>query len=141
MKKEFVVVLLAISVSSTTFAQKLKVPDAVTKAFNAKFPGATDIKWGKENAKEYEAEFKLNNTAISANFGRDGNWAETETTIKAEDLPPAVPATIKTKYPGAAILLAERVEKAGGTTYYEVVVKQHNKKKELELSADGKFMK
>ena len=42
-------------------------------------PAATDVKWGKESAKEYEAEFRLNGNNVSANFGSDGAWVETET--------------------------------------------------------------
>ena len=124
---------------TTSYSQKINVPPAVTKAFNSKYPGATDVKWGKENAKEYEAEFKLNNTAISANFGTDGSWKETETTIKSSELPEAVTKAIQTKYPGAVINLAEKVEKPE-KTYYETVIKINNKKKEIEILPDGKFI-
>jgi len=36
------------------------IPAPVKTAFNNKFPGATDIKWEKENKKELEANFKMN---------------------------------------------------------------------------------
>ena len=127
------------ALATTSCSQKINVPPAVTKAFNGKYPGATDVKWGKENAKEYEAEFKLNNTAISANFGTDGSWKETETTIKSSELPEAVTKAIQTKYPGGVISLAEKVEKPD-KTYYETVIKINNKKKEIEILPDGKFM-
>jgi hypothetical protein len=126
-------------ITAAACSQKLKVPETVTKAFNAKFPGAAGVKWGKENAKEYEAEFKLNNTAISANFGLEGSWKETETTINSTDLPAAVMNAIKTKYPEGIITLAEKVEKPD-RTYYEIIVKLNNKKKEVEIMPDGKFM-
>ncbi|KAH0533534.1 hypothetical protein FGG08_007684 [Glutinoglossum americanum] len=121
------------------FAQKAVPPAAVTNSFKAKFPGATATKWGKENAKEWEAEFKMNNNAVSANCGLDGSWVETETVIPIADLPAAVVSAIKAKYPTAVITLAERVEKPG-QVYYEPTVKINGKKKGMEISADGKFM-
>ena len=139
MKAIIVMSVLCVVFATSACGQKVKAPEAVLKAFNAKFPGATDVKWGKESAKEYEAEFKLNNTAISANFGLDGSWKETETTIKAADLPTPVVNAIKAKYPAGVITLAEKVEKPE-KTYYETVVKTNGKKKEVEISADGKIM-
>jgi hypothetical protein len=139
MKNNLFILLLSLGIATATMGQKTNVPEAVSKAFNSKFPGATEVKWGKENAKEYEAEFKLKNTAISANFGTDGSWKETETTINASDLPVAVTKAIQTKYPGAVINLAEKVEKPE-KTYYETVIKVNNKKKEIEISAEGKIM-
>ena len=139
MKNSFFIALLCAGFSITSCAQKVNVPEKVSKAFAAKFPGATDVKWGKENSKEYEAEFKLNSTAISANFGVEGDWKETETTIKSADLPAAVTSAINTKYPGAVITLAEKVEKPD-KTYYETMIKVNNKKKEIEVTPDGKFI-
>jgi hypothetical protein len=126
-------------ITAITFAQKTIVPEAVKKAFNARFPGAANVKWGKEGPKEYEAEFKLNNVAIAANFGSTGNWVVTETTIKAAELPAAVTSAINTKYPGSVITLVEKVEKPD-KTYYEIVTKANNKKKTVEVMPDGKFM-
>src|SRR5258708_7536875 len=128
MKKIFSLLLLYVCTAAATNAQGIKVPAGVTKAFNAKFPGAREVKWGKENAKEYEAEFKVNNGAVSANFNSDGSWTETETTIPVSDLPAPVSAAIVAKYPGAVISVAEKVEKPG-KVYYEVQLKAGGKKK------------
>ncbi len=112
------------------------IPAPVKTAFNTKFPGATSIKWGKENAKEYEAEFKLSSTNISANFKLDGSWVETETTIPVADLPEAVINAVKTKYPEAVYGRIEKIEKPGGKILYEVNITVNGKKKELELYPD-----
>jgi uncharacterized membrane protein YkoI len=138
MKTEFSILLAAMSIAAVSYGQ-IKVPANVTAAFNKKFPGASSVKWSKENAKEFEAEFKLNNNSVSANFGTDGAWTETETTINASELPAAVTSAIKTKYPGSTVTLSEKVEKPE-KTYYEVELKANNKKKELEISPEGKFM-
>jgi hypothetical protein len=141
MKKNIIVLILAIAASLSTIGQSLKIPVVVKAAINTKFPNATNVKWGKENAKEYEAEFKLNNTAVSANFNLDGSWVETETTISANALPTAVATAITKKYPGAAFIITEQIEKAGGKIFYEAVIKVKGKKKEIELMPDGSFVK
>jgi hypothetical protein len=141
MKQLLLIACSIIGIATTSCSQKLKVPDAVTKAFNSKYPGASDVKWGKESAKEYEAEFKLNGNNVSANFGTDGAWVETETSIKINDLPVAVVDAIKKKYPGAVITTAEKLEERGDKLLYETVIKVNGKKKTLELKADGSAAK
>ena len=141
MKNAFIVLMAAITIGLSANCQGLKVPDAVKNAFIAKYPNATNVKWGKENAKEYEAEFKMNNTAVSANFGLDGSWVETETVIPVSELPVAVKAAVSTKYPGAPITLAEKTEQPGNKVLFEVAVKVNGKKKSMELNPDGSWVK
>ena len=64
MKKIIFVALVFICTYATSFAQG-KIPTAVTTAFNQKFSGATNIKWGKENPHEYEADFQWNGEKYS----------------------------------------------------------------------------
>ena len=137
MKNFFIVLTAAVIISLSANCQGLKVPETVKNAFAAKFPNATNVTWGKENAKEYEAEFKWNNSSVSANFGMGGSWVETETTIPASELPAAVTDFVHSKYPGAAYSRVEKIEKPGGKILYEVNIKVSGKKKELELNADG----
>ncbi len=137
MKKHFGMLMLIALISLSARSQAIKVPAAVKTAFQAKFPGATDVKWGKENAKEYEAEFKLDGNKVSANFAQNGSWVETETSIRVSDLPAAVTSAINTKYPGSVITLAERVDAPGNKLVYEVSIKVNGKKKALELKPDG----
>jgi hypothetical protein len=117
------------------------LPAPVKTAFNNKFPGATDIKWEKENKKELEANFKMNNANVSANFGVDGTWVETETTIPSSELPAAVTNAVNKKYPGAVYGITEKIEKPGATILYEVNITVNGKKKELELNPDGSIAK
>lgn len=139
MKKYFLLVVVIFTITLSGFA--IDVPKPVADAFAKKFPGATDIKWEKENAKEYEAEFKLNGKSASANFQTDGSWVETEMEINASELPEAVSNTLKAKYPGASLLKAYKIETAKSVTTYEVEIKVGNKKQELTMNADGKIVK
>lgn len=136
MKTYIVVLMLAIAGLSAD-CQSIKVPAAVKTAFSTKYPAATNVKWGKENSKEYEAEFKLNKNAVSANFGLDGTWVETESVIPASELPTAVKTVVNAKYPGASITLAEKTEQPGNKILYEVAFKVNGKKKSIELKPDG----
>ncbi len=112
-------------------------PAKVKKAFETKFPGATAVKWGKENSKEWEAEFSVDSVKMSANFAVDGTWLETETEIAAAELPEAVAAAIKTQHPKAAIVHAYMIESAAKSTFYEVELKTGKKKSEVMLDKDG----
>ena len=139
--KNIFIVLVAIMASCLSASCQIKVTEAAKKAFAAKFPNATNVKWGKENDSEYEAEFKLNNQPISANFKLDGSWVETETRIAVTDLPAAVSAAVKAKYPGALITLAEKTEQPANKIIYEVAIKVNGKKKSMELNPDGSLAK
>jgi hypothetical protein len=141
MKKIFIVLVAAIATGMSASCQGIKVTEAAKKAFAAKFPTATNVKWGKENASEYEAEFKLNDQSISSNFKLDGSWVETETVIATADLPAAVSAAINAKYPGAVYTRTEKIEKPGNKILYEAVIRVNGKRKELEMNPDGSFVK
>lgn len=137
--KNIFIVLFAVMVASLSANCQLKVTEAAKKAFASMFPNATDLKWEKESADEYEANFKLNNVSVSANFKHDGTWMETETTINTKELPAAVTNAINTKYPGATYTRAEKIEKPGGKILYEAVINIKGKKKEMEINPDGSF--
>ena len=141
MKNYFIVLAAVIITGMSVNCQGIKVPEVVKNSFATKYPGAKEVKWGKEKAKEFEAEFKLNKTSAFANFGLDGSWVETETRIAVADLPAAVSTAIKTKYPGSPITLAEKTEQPGNKVLYEVVIKVNGKKKAVELNPDGSFVK
>lgn len=143
MKKLILMFVIFASIGLFASAQKLnesKVPPAVKSAFAKKFAGAT-AKWGKENAKEYEAEFTWNNKSASANFLTDGTWVETEAEINAADIPAAVKSAIEKKYPNASITKVFKIENSKGEQTYEAEIKTGNKKKEMILKADGAIMK
>jgi len=106
-------------------------------AFKKKFPTATKVTWGKEAPKEWEAEFTFEGNKISANFGEDGTWLETEKKIKAADLPKAVAAAIKLKYPGWANAEADKTETSKHGTIYEADLKNGIKKKAVAFKEDG----
>ncbi len=143
MKKLIILSSLVAIITFSACAQGLdasKLPGAVKTAFAKKFPGTT-AEWGKENAKEYEAEFKINGKSVSANFLTDGSWVETEMEINNAELPQPAADAVKTKYPEATLLKVYKIDNAIGETTFEAEIKTGLKKKELVLKADGTFIK
>jgi hypothetical protein len=116
--------------------QVKSMPAAVQKAFEARFPAASQVHWGKESRKEYEAEFLLNGKSVSANFDLNGKWIETESIISKEELPQPVLASILRQYPDAKYKTVEKVEMPG-KTQYEMTLIVKGRKKNIELRADG----
>ena len=141
MKNISIVLLCIVALTLTAEGQALKVPEAVKKAFNAKFPNATNVKWGKENAKEYEAEFKLNGSAISSNFKQDGSWVETESVIPNSEVPTAVTTAVTSKYKGAVIIKSEKTEMPNNKIEYEITFTFNGKKRSVKLKPDGSSTK
>ncbi len=58
--KKIIVSLLAAMISLIVDCAQEKAPTAVQNACKAEYPDAKSVKWGMENAKEWEAEFKKN---------------------------------------------------------------------------------
>jgi uncharacterized membrane protein YkoI len=121
-----------------------EVPKAVIDAVKAKFPGAKIEKAEKEvedGKTYYELSLELNDDEdLEVKAKPDGTIVEIEKEIKAEDLPAAVTAALKDKYPGAKIKEAEEVTK-GTTVSYEVQIVTADKKKlEVTLDKNGNIL-
>jgi len=135
--------ILMVLVSTTAFTacgQKSKVPAKVKTAFAEKFSNATKIAWDKENAKEWEAEFKMNGKKYSANFDNNGNWKETEYRINKSDIPSAVKSTLDKDFIGYKIEVAEISETVSGKVY-EFMIEKGNSDMEIAINSDGKLVK
>ena len=138
MRKICILQLLLIAILAEA---QLKAPSLVSTAFAIQFANAVNVKWSKENAKQYEADFQLKGVKMSANYDLNGNWKETETEITLKDLPEAVAKSIKVKYPTAKISGAEKVERTASKLIYEADIIINGQGKEVELFPDGKFVK
>lgn len=140
MKKTILFAMALLWAYATTFAQS-KTPSAVRTAFNQKFPDATKIKWDKENAQEYEAEFKWKGVNYIANFTENGNWLETESPISFNQLPDKVQKAYNMAHKGAPVKAVAKIETVKNATKYEVEFKQSGKTVELFYTNDGTEVK
>lgn len=137
MKKAILLLTLVLCVCTSAYTQT----KAAKNAFNTKFPDAENVKWGKENSKEYEAEFTLNGTDMSANFLKDGTWVETETSMGVDNLPQAVKDAVKSNYPNGRIVGASKIEKPNKDTIYETDIEIKSKTKEVVFDEKGNILK
>ncbi|GAL64575.1 PepSY-like domain-containing protein [Algibacter lectus] len=98
------------------------------------------MKWEKENATEWEAEFKMNKIEYSANFFEDGTWKETEHEIDENDIPQNVKAALASSFPGYEMEEAEISETQNGTVY-EFEIEKDETEMEVAIDANGKVVK
>ena len=136
MKKIILVAVAVICAYATSFATS-KTPIAAIVAFNKKFPNATNVKWGKENAHNYEAAFKLNGITYSANFSDSGEWLETESPITFNQLPEKVQQAFNLVHKGAKVKAAAQIETSKQGTIYEVEITKGIKTVEFFYNANG----
>ena len=127
--------IVALLLCSPTFGTT--PPAKVTEAFHVKFPNASNVHWGKENKTEWEAEFQIQGSPLSANFSIVGAWVETEKMIKATELPPAVSAIISKEFAGWQITEADKTETFKNGTIYEADLKKGKLKKAVAYKQDG----
>jgi hypothetical protein len=119
--------------------KQLIVPIAVKKTFTTQFPKAAKVKWSIEKPGEYEAEFVLNKTEMSAAIDEKGFLLETESEIKESDLPQAIKTTLAKDFAGyktGEIVKAD----AKGTVTYEMEARKDKKNFEIIFASTGKFL-
>ena len=117
-----------------------KVPTKVKTAFSQKFPTAKKAKWDKENATEWEVEFKMNRDEYSANFTSDGVWKETEHEIKKSHIPTAVKQTLDKEFNGYDMEEAEVSETLEGKVY-EFALEKDETDLEVAIAPNGTVVK
>jgi len=146
MKKTIITVFLAVFMLSCCSHEKkessersdaVKIPEVATKAFATQYPAAKEVKWGVEKPGEYEAEFKLDTTAMSVLYDEKGTLLETETTLKESELPLAIKENLAKDF---ACYKVDEIEKTDvkGVITYEMIAEKETK--ELVFDGSGKIL-
>jgi hypothetical protein len=137
MKSVWIILCTASMIGFTACAQQGKnVPPEVKTAFSQKFPDATQVKWDRENATEWEAEFVWNGTETSANFDNSGAWMETEYKISTADIPATVQTTLDKQFTDWSIDVAEVSETIEGSVF-EFELQKGRKKSSVSIDMSG----
>jgi len=116
-----------------------QLPDAVKQAFTKMFPAATDVVIGMENS-DFEINFIDKAVEMSANFDAAGKWLETETEIKASDLPKEVSASAAKNFPAYKISEVAKVETPDKGLCYEMDVNNGKEGFEVQISPKGDIL-
>jgi len=98
-----------------------EAPETVKTAFAAAYKDVKEVQWSKED-NAWEAEFKLNDVEMSANYDEFGNLLETEAGINAKDLPAAINTYIKKNLSGAEIKEAAKITDFKGKITFEAEI-------------------
>jgi hypothetical protein len=141
MKTQILILAATLVIGFTACSQSGKnAPAPVKSAFSQKFPGATRVKWGRENDREWEAEFQMSGKNYSANFSNEGTWMETEYEVSIEELPSAVKATLDRESAGLKIKLSE-VTETNNEKAFEFVMRKGETRTELVIDNTGTIVK
>lgn len=139
MIKTVSIIMLIVFSGISVLAQPIQVPKTVQETFQQKFPTVRAVKWGMENAHEYEAEFHLEGQVVSANFLKNGKWVETETDISRDQLPVLVVRKLN-EYSGYSLGEIARTA-TPGKIIYEVELHKGKMFKTLVFDLNGKLLK
>jgi hypothetical protein len=120
--------------------QDLVVPEAVKASFEAKYPGENDPGWHLDAHQNFEAHFKKKGIKYRADFAANGDWIETENSIKKRDLPKIIRDIIDQNYVFSTITEIEHVQHHSKGEFYDVEFKQKGKNKDVEFDPLGNVL-
>jgi predicted lipid-binding transport protein (Tim44 family) len=121
-----------------SYGQKVKnenIPLAVQETFQALYPNADKVKWGKEK-QNYEAKLTMSKKEISVVFDSNGKLIEKEEDIEITELPANAREYLSKNFPKSKIREVEKNTNAQGIITYEVEIKG----KELIFDENGNFI-
>jgi len=138
--KKYLVIISLIVLTASLLAQETRVPPNVQAAFKKLYPNVTDLKWDKEGADQFEAEFMLKGAKTSVVLDEKGEVEETETAIKTKELPPTVVPYVAKNYQGYEITEAAKIVDDDGNVTYEAEISEGKVKKDLLFDKDGNHL-
>ncbi len=135
--KKYMVFMATILFAISLSAQETEVPLEVKDALTRLYPKAQNVKWDKEKAEQFEAEFMDNGVKTSVLLNIRGEVEEVETVISQKVLPVSILEYVKKYYKDYEISEAARIENEKGTVTYEVEISKGKEKKDLYFDEEG----
>jgi hypothetical protein len=139
MKKAIVLAAIFLISTHSIQAQALKekdVPMVVKESCMKNFPGATDVKWMKEE-NEYECTFMKMGSLMNCKMSKMGKVLETGEETKQSALPASILSYLNLHHKNEALTSIFKVKSNKGKIMYEMEVKG----KEMTFDEKGKLMK
>jgi len=130
-------VLVSVCVLSSCHAQVL---DVVKEGFAEKYPGEKHTKWKTDRNGNFETHFKKDGKEYRADFSPQGEWIETERSIKKKELPELVLQKLKAEYDDFEIVELEETRHHSKGLFYDVELKKDGKKQDVEFNVNGKVL-
>lgn len=126
--------------SCTQHSHSQEVPKRVQANFEVMYPDENDPDWHIDAHGNYEAHFKQKGKKYRADFAPNGDWIETERSIKTKNLPKAILTVINEKYSELKISEVEEVHHHSKGLFYDVEFKRKGKNKDVEFKKDGSII-
>lgn len=139
--KTLIICAFATALLTVLAAQDINVPGNVRTVFKNLYPDAVNVKWGKEDKDEFEAEFKLNGKSISVIIDEDGELGETETGIEISELPASAIGYIKANFKDYEITEAAKIVDEDDSVTFEAEISVNNKKQDVLFDSNGNHLK
>jgi hypothetical protein len=95
------------------------------------------VEWEMEDAKFYEAEFKLNHQEQSVIFDEHGTWVKSESDIKISELPAAIRQALHLQYSGFKAEDAHKIEDPVYGLYYAFEIEKGKEEYEMMFKENG----
>ena len=130
-------ILLALLIFCGCVSSQEIAPKEVQTAFKKKYPGENDPDWHKDSNGNFESHFKIKGKSLRADFSPDGQWIETERSIKKDELPKAVRNTIEKEYKALKIAEIEEVDHHSKGRFYDIEFKRKGENKDVEINENG----
>jgi hypothetical protein len=115
-------------------------PEAVAKAFAEKYPNAEKATWTIDRNGRFEADFKLDGTKYRADFDGNGQWVETETSVKWKDLPEATQKAFENEDKKKDIVEIELVDSHEKGVFYDIEYKIGIGKQDIMITPEGSVL-
>lgn len=115
-------------------------PAKVLKAFQEKYPHAQKVSWSVDRNTWHEAGFVQDGTHFRADFDAEGNWVETETSVKWEEMPAAAQAAFKDEDKKKDIVEIELVDNHKEGRFYDIEYHTDGHKQDIRITPDGKVL-
>lgn len=115
-------------------------PTVVQESFAQKYPGIEVKKWGLDSNGRWEAKFEVEGFKYRADFNKNGEWVETERSLRFKELPEKVQEAVKREYGDERIAEVEEVNHPTKGLFYDVEFKRSGKNQDVEFDPSGRVL-